>query len=86
MRKTEKKSKIFGKSFNYRAGHNFLIMGKIMNITWTGYNGVRVGGGGEPTEARKYFKKFVEIGNKKLINLINFQKLHQFFPRIWRNI
>ena len=40
LKKFEKKSKFFGKSFNFWAGHNFLIMGNIRNIIWTGYNGV----------------------------------------------
>ena len=54
--------KFFRKFFNCRAGHKFLIMGKIKNLIWTCYN---VGlGGAEPPEGRK----FVEIGNVKFNN------------------
>ena len=34
-----RKMQIFRKFFNFLAGYNFLIMGKIRNIIWTGYNG-----------------------------------------------
>ena len=35
-RQFEKKCKILGIFFNFRAGHNFLIMGKLRNIICTG--------------------------------------------------
>ena len=46
------------------------------------YMGVR----GRSPEGRKNFKKFVEIGNVTLKNLITFQKLHELFARIWTKI
>ena len=41
--KIREKMKIFYKIFNCRAGHKFLIMGKVKNLIWTCYNGGLVG-------------------------------------------
>ena len=41
LRKFEKKCKFFRKFVNFRAGHKFLIMGKINNLIWTCCNGGR---------------------------------------------
>ena len=66
LKKFEKKCKFFRKYFNFRAGHKFLIIGKIKNL-----NGHAIMGGAqwaEPPEGRKILRKFVEIGNVKFIN------------------
>ena len=44
LRKFEKKCKFFRKFFNFRAGHKFLIVGKINNLIWACCN-VGLGGG-----------------------------------------
>ena len=66
------KCKLFRNFFNFRAGHKFLIIGKIKILTWTCYNGGHFlylgGGAAEPPEGIKNFRKFLEIGNVKFNN------------------
>ena len=57
--------------------------GKNNKLIWTGYSG---GSGAEPAEGRKFFTKFVKIGNRKLKKLITFQKMHEFFERVWTKL
>ena len=46
LRKLEKKCRFFRKFFNFRAGHKFLIMGKIKNLN--GHAIIGGSGGGAP--------------------------------------